>query len=117
MTNGKRIGSLQNSLASDSEPIRLILRVPSRLAATTYEIMTHGRDSNRTIGKPRNMRNKRRRGIISASVPRIPHFPYLVVPKEPRPDCSQALSDVRCIRREVRVERHRRYEKLFAGEW
>jgi hypothetical protein len=39
MTNDKRIGSLRNSLASRSEPIRPILRVSSRHTATTNEIL------------------------------------------------------------------------------
>jgi hypothetical protein len=45
MTNDKRIGGLQNSLASHSEPARLILRVSSRHAAMTNVTLLQGRGS------------------------------------------------------------------------
>src|SRR4030095_11129348 len=75
MTNDKRIGGLRNSLASHSEHVRQILRVSSRLTATTDEILPPGRGAFGPTGKTMNTLNRWNKLIISISVPNVPRFP------------------------------------------
>src|SRR5262247_868558 len=75
MTNDKRIGGLRNSLASHSEPVRQILRVSSRLKATTDEILPSGRGAFGPTGKTMNTLNRRNKRNISVSLPSVPRFP------------------------------------------
>src|SRR5262249_44964784 len=75
MTNDKRIGALRNSLASYSETVRQILRVSSRLTATTDEILPSGRGAFGSTGKTMNTLNGRNKRYISVSVPSVPRFP------------------------------------------
>src|SRR5262245_19459350 len=75
MTNDKRIGGLRNSLANHSEPVRQILRVSSRLTATTDEILPPGRGAFGPTGKAMNTLNIRNNRNISVFVPSVPRFP------------------------------------------
>src|SRR5262249_4872827 len=71
MTNDKRIGGLRNSLASHSEQVRQILRVSSRLTATTDEILPPGRGAFGPIGQTLDTLHRRNKRNISLSIPSV----------------------------------------------